>query len=79
MAWTISKTIKNLIKQGKTFDLIDGHYFFPDGVAIATVAEKIGIPFTCTARGTDINLIPQQKNARLKIQKVFKKASHVIR
>jgi len=78
MAWTITRAIKKLIKQGEAFDLIDGHYFFPDGVAIAKAAENAGLPFTCTARGTDINLIPQQEKARLMIQKVFKKASHTM-
>lgn len=60
------------------FDLIDGHYFYPDGVAIAKVATKYNIPFTCTARGTDINLIPQYPTALKMIQKVFKQASHMM-
>ncbi len=74
----IKKTLKNLIKQGKTFDLIDGHYFYPDGVAIAQVAEQFQLPFTCTARGTDINLIPQYPKARKMIQQVFAKAAHLM-
>jgi glycosyltransferase involved in cell wall biosynthesis len=78
MSWTISKKIKELKSQGKSFDLIDGHYFYPDGVAIVKVAKKFNIPFTCTARGTDINLIPQYPTALKMIKKVFKQASHMM-
>jgi len=60
------------------FDLIDGHYFYPDGVAIAKVSEKFNIPFTCTARGTDINLIPQYPKALKMIKEVFQQASHMM-
>jgi len=60
------------------FDLIDGHYFYPDGVAIEVVATKYNIPFTCTARGTDINLVPQYPTALKMIKKVFKQASHMM-
>ncbi|OUR63171.1 hypothetical protein A9Q74_02905 [Colwellia sp. 39_35_sub15_T18] len=78
MTIAIAKVIKKLKKQDKHFDLIDGHYFYPDGVAIAKAAKKYNIPFTCTARGTDINLIPQQPKARKMIQKVFIQAAHTM-
>ncbi len=78
MAMSIKKCIKKIQSQGESIDLIDGHYFYPDGVAIAKVAETLKIPFTCTARGTDINLIPQQSKPRRLIQDVFKKASHLM-
>lgn len=69
---------KKLEKRGAKFDLIDGHYFFPDGVAIARLAEKINLPFTVTARGTDVNLIPQFAKARAMITEVANKASAAI-
>lgn len=47
-----------LIEETGPFDLIDAHYFYPDGVAAARLAQELGIPFTCTARGTDVNQIP---------------------
>ena len=78
MARSIRKCIKRLIAEGHTFDLIDGHYFYPDGVAIAKVAAEFSIPFTCTARGTDINLIPQYPVARQRILDVFAKAKHLM-
>ncbi|MFM8330748.1 MAG: glycosyltransferase family 4 protein [Candidatus Methylumidiphilus sp.] len=41
------------------FDLIDAHYYYPDGVAAALLARSLDVPFVVTARGTDLNLIPQ--------------------
>lgn len=78
MAWSLSRCIKRLKKAGYEFDVIDGHYFYPDGVAICKVAEQFNLPFTCTARGTDINLIPEYPKARAMIQKVFRRASHMM-
>ncbi|MEO0410700.1 MAG: glycosyltransferase [Pseudomonadota bacterium] len=55
-------------------DLIDAHYFYPDGVAAAAVAKALGKPFMVTARGTDINLIPQYPYARKKVLGVAQSA-----
>lgn len=52
-------TIRRLIQQGFDFDLIDAHFFYPDGVAASLIAAKLGKPFVCTARGSDINLYRQ--------------------
>ncbi len=37
--------------------VLDAHYVWPDGVAAADLARELGIPFTVTARGTDVNVI----------------------
>ena len=52
-------TIKKLISDGFDFDLIDAHYYYPDGVAAGILSRWIGKPFVVTARGTDLSLIPQ--------------------
>ena len=51
--------IRQLLASGYDFDLIDAHYYYPDGVAAALLARYFGKPFVVTARGTDINLIPE--------------------
>lgn len=51
--------IAGLMRKGLEFDLIDSHYFYPDGVAAAKLGEAFGKPVTITARGTDLNLMPQ--------------------
>ena len=54
----LRRAAKRLIAETGPFDLIDAHYFYPDGVAASWLAAELGVPFTCTARGTDVNLIP---------------------
>lgn len=52
-------TIKKLMRDGFDFDLIDAHYYYPDGVAAGFLAKWLGKPFVVTARGTDLSQIPQ--------------------
>ncbi len=51
-------TVARLIREGFDFDLIDAHYYYPDGVAAALLARWFGKPFVVTARGTDLNVVP---------------------
>ncbi len=53
------RRVARILREGYEFDLIDAHYFYPDGVAAALLAREFGKPLTITARGTDINLIPR--------------------
>lgn len=55
-AWS---TVRRLRREGFDFDLIDAHYYYPDGVAAGLLARWLGKPFVVTARGTDLNLIPE--------------------
>ena len=48
-------------------DVIDAHYFYPDGVAGALLSRELGIPFVVTARGTDLNLLPEFPSVRRQI------------
>ncbi|WP_305073913.1 glycosyltransferase family 4 protein [Propionivibrio sp.] len=52
-------TIRTLMRDGFDFDLIDAHYYYPDGVAAGFLAKWLGKPFVVTARGTDLSQIPQ--------------------
>lgn len=58
LAISIYIQVNNLKKQDYQFDIIDAHYYYPDGVAAALVTSWLKKPLTITARGTDINLIP---------------------
>ncbi|TAM42339.1 MAG: glycosyltransferase family 4 protein [Burkholderiaceae bacterium] len=49
--------VQRLLDEGFDFDVIDAHYYYPDGVAAALLARRFSKPFTVTARGSDINLI----------------------
>ena len=58
MARAMKPVIHRIIKSGFDFDLIDAHYFYPDGVAATILGRWFRKPVVITARGTDINLIP---------------------
>ena len=75
MAMAALPLIKKLIKDGFDFDLIDAHYYYPDGVAAGIIARKLGKPFVVTARGTDLNLIPQHAYPRKLILQTAQAAS----
>lgn len=40
------------------YDVIDAHYFYPDGVAAALLGRALARPVVISARGTDVNLLP---------------------
>lgn len=61
-------TVRRLIDEGFDFDVIDAHYYYPDGVAATLLGSWFGKPVTVTARGTDINLIPSYRGPRRLLQ-----------
>jgi len=75
-AWT-RRLVRRLAAEAD-FDLIDAHYFYPDGVAAALIARELGKPLVITARGTDINLIPTFTLPRKQIQWAARQAAGLI-
>jgi glycosyltransferase involved in cell wall biosynthesis len=67
-----------LLDAGLKVDLIDAHYFYPDGVAAAWLAREFGLPVVITARGTDINLIPEYARPRRLILEAAQSAGGLI-
>jgi teichuronic acid biosynthesis glycosyltransferase TuaC len=65
-------------REGFDFDVIDAHYFFPDGVAAALLGREFRRPVVITARGTDINLIPDNPFARRMILWAARQASGLV-
>ncbi|WP_371187646.1 glycosyltransferase family 4 protein [Thalassotalea maritima] len=78
MALSLIKTMRKIHKTGSLYDVIDGHYFYPDGVAVAIVGKLYKIPFTLSARGSDLNLLPSYSIPRKMIQWSAKCADHCI-
>jgi teichuronic acid biosynthesis glycosyltransferase TuaC len=50
------------------FDIIDAHYFYPDGVAAVMLGKWFNKPVVITGRGTDLNDIPRHLLPRRQIQ-----------
>ncbi len=66
--------LREVQRDGFDFDLIDAHYYYPDGVAAAMLAWWFGKPLVVTARGTDVNVIPNHRLPRLLIQWAARRA-----
>lgn len=67
LAQSVKPAMRRMIDSGYDFDLIDAHYFYPDGVAAVMLGKHFNKPVVITARGTDINLIPQYPVPRKQI------------
>lgn len=78
MARAAAGDLRALRAEGWMPDLIDAHYFYPDGVAAAQLAEQLNVPFVITARGSDINLIAQLPGPRQRIVQAASRAAAVI-
>ncbi len=70
--------VGRIIRGGYDFDLIDAHYFFPDGVAALMLAKTFDKPVVVTGRGTDLNLIPNYRMAGRQVKWVADNADHMI-
>jgi teichuronic acid biosynthesis glycosyltransferase TuaC len=72
------KPVFDRMLRSYAFDLIDAHYFYPDGVAAAMLGKRLGKPVVITARGTDVNLIPRYRLPRAMIRWAASRAAGMI-
>jgi teichuronic acid biosynthesis glycosyltransferase TuaC len=72
------RRLARLLDGGAKIDLIDAHYFYPDGVAAAWLGQEFNLPVVITARGTDINLIPEFPRPRRLILEAAHNAAALI-
>ena len=75
MALGALSAFQQLLAEGFDFDVIDAHYYYPDGVAAAWLARHFKRPFTVTARGSDINLISRFLTPRLLMRRAAQSAA----
>ena len=78
LASSARRTIGRLLDEGYDFDVIDAHYFYPDGVAAALLGKYFNKPLVISALGTDINLIMRSPLARRMIRWAGEQASAMI-
>ena len=64
MARAMLPVLRKVIAQGFDFELIDAHYYYPDGVAATMLGKKLRKPVVVTGRGTDIHSIPSYRIPR---------------
>lgn len=70
--------VRGFQRSGWLPDIIDGHYLYPDGVAAAIIAKRLGVPLVLTARGTDVNVFGRLKKSAEKILLATQQAAAVI-
>lgn len=78
LAWSMRPVIEKIIKDGYDFDVLDAHYFYPDGVAAAWLGKWFNKPVVITGRGTDLNYLPKFPLPRRQIQWAAAQAAGMI-
>jgi teichuronic acid biosynthesis glycosyltransferase TuaC len=78
MAWAAAGEVTRLLQAGWRPDIVDAHYFYPDGVAAALLAQRFDLPLVITARGTDVNVIARQPGPGRRIAWAARRAAAVI-
>ena len=77
LARAVRPVIERILR-GYAFDLIDAHYFYPDGVAAILLGTHFDKPVVITARGSDVNLIPRYRLPRAMIRWAARRAAGMI-
>jgi glycosyltransferase involved in cell wall biosynthesis len=77
--FTLLRGLKRFFRHGPLsltdFDLIDCHYFYPDGYAVSKLAHAAKLPLVITARGSDIEVLPQHLLPRMLIRQAIRNSS----
>lgn len=66
------------IRKQRPFDLIDGHYIYPDGFAAILLGKMLRMPVVLSARGSDINQFANFKSIRPLIKYCLLNADQII-
>lgn len=78
MAIAMIPSVRRMLRGPSPPQLIDAHYFYPDGVAAALLGRWFNLPVVITARGSDINQIAEYTWPRQLIRWAAKRAAGVI-
>jgi teichuronic acid biosynthesis glycosyltransferase TuaC len=69
--------VSRLVRE-RQIDLIDAHFFFPNGVAAVRLAQDLGLPVCVTARGSDLNFLLRFSGCRRQIEWAAREANALI-
>jgi glycosyltransferase involved in cell wall biosynthesis len=72
------RAVLRLLRQGLTFDLIDSHYLYPDGVVAVALGRRFSLPVVMTARGSDVTQLPDFAVPRRMIRGAMARADAMI-
>jgi teichuronic acid biosynthesis glycosyltransferase TuaC len=80
-AWSYAHGITGAVRQAlRTWQphLLDAHYLYPDACAAGRVARRFGIPYVCSARGSDVKLLARFPRVGRQIRTALAGAAAVI-
>jgi len=72
------RAVRALQAQGQAFDVIDAHYFYPDGVAAARLGQALKLPVVITGRGSDLTQLAEAPRLRAQIHWAAHEASALV-
>lgn len=78
LAGAIARELARRGLSADDFDVVDAHYFYPDGVAATEIARMLRRPLVISARGSDVNLIGNMRFARQRMVNAANQAAAVI-
>ncbi len=78
LAGFMRPVIARIVREGYDFDVLDAHYFYPDGVAAAWLGKWFNKPVVITGRGSDLNFLPKYPLPRRQIQWAAERAAGMI-
>ncbi len=64
--------------RGRSFDVVDAQFFYPDGPAAMRVAGALGLPFSAKARGADISHFGHDPATRSQVIEAGEKAAGLL-
>ena len=66
------------LQERKQIKFIDGHYLYPDGIAVYLLSKLFKLPYILSARGSDVNIIMKIRVPRLMVLIALRNAFKVI-
>lgn len=78
MAQGARRAVAAAVAQATETPVLDAHYFYPDGVAAAHLADALSLPLIISARGSDINLLPQNNAVRRRMLAAAQRAQALV-
>jgi teichuronic acid biosynthesis glycosyltransferase TuaC len=78
MYGSLKNFLAKVLRTRFRFDLIDAHYCYPDGVAAVLLGRRLGKPVVITARGTDVNLLPEYRVPRRLVRWAAAQAAGIV-
>jgi len=73
----IRRLVRRMVDEYRP-DVLDVHYLYPDACGVARVAKELGVPYVCSARGSDVHVLAGFRSVRSQIRESLAGAAAVV-